>query len=191
MEHLQMFWSSFWSLHHTVRQFLLRFRGFRMLDHVGYWIRTHTWDRYHMLDISNWRNGYVWGWLDRSEGILFANMAMLVDFVELERAFEVINWDSDDDHRAAYRELREIYLWWTQDRKIEHDEFKRRSHDAYRDFQFTFIPLPGGVLRMDLSDETPERRRERNDIEAEEDRLRQKDTDMMIRLIRVRGAMWT
>jgi hypothetical protein len=191
LEHLQKALLAIWGCHHEIRQFLLRFRVFRQLDHAAYWLRTHTWDRYHMLDISNRRNGYTWGWMDRSEGILFANMAMLVDFVEKERAFEVINWESDEGHIEAAKELREIYEWWTHLRKIEHDEYERRSDAAYKDFQFTFTPLPGGMQRLDPPDETPEQRKERNAIWAEEDRLYQKDTDMMIRLIKVRGAMWT
>ena len=144
-----------------------------------------------MLDIRNRRNGYEWGWMDRSEGILFANMAMLVDFIEKERAFEVINWDSDDGHREAARELREIYEWWTQGRKIEHDEHERLADVAYKDFQFTYVPLPGGMQKLELSDETPELRKARDDVREAEDRLHQKDTDMMIRLIKVRRAMWT
>ena len=132
VEHFQKVLLVLWGCHHEIRKFLLCFRVFRWLDHAACWLRTHTWDRYHMLDIRNRRNGYEWGWMDRSEGILFANMAMLVDFIEKERAFEVINWDSDDGHREAARELREIYEWWTQGRKIEHDEHERLADVAYK-----------------------------------------------------------
>ena len=191
MKNLQRFWLAFWMLHYEIRQFLLGFRLFRMLDHAAYWFRTHTWDRYHMLDIRNRRNGYSWGWMDRSEGILFANMAMLVDFIEKERAFEVINWDSDDDHCETARELREIYEWWTHGRRIEQDEHERLATEAYKDFSYTFVPMPGGMQKMELSDETPEQRKARDDVNLEEDRLYEKDTEMMIRLIKVRGAMWT
>ena len=180
-----------WEWHHAAGQFLLRFRVFRWLDRAAYWLRTHTWDRYHMIDIRSRRNGYAWEWMDRSEGMLFAVMSMLVDFIEKERAFEVIDWDSDDGHREAARELREIYLWWTQDRKIEHDEHERLADEAYKDFQFTFTDMPGGLQRLDPPVETPEQRKARDDVQEAEDRLDQRDTDMMIRLIKVREAMWT
>lgn len=191
LEHFQKALLVLWGCHYEIRNFLLCFRVFRMLDQAAYWFRTHTWDRYHMLDIRNRRNGYSWGWMDRSEGILFANMAMLVDFVEKERAFEVIAWDADDGHREAGRELREIYEWWTHGRRIEQDEYERRSTEAYRDFRYTFVPMQGGMQKMELSDETPEQRKARDDVNLEEDRLYEKDTEMMIRLIKVRGAMWT
>jgi hypothetical protein len=180
-----------WEWHQSAAQFLFRFRVFRWLDRAAYWLRTHTWDRYHMVDIRSRRNGYAWGWMDRSEGMLFAVMAMLVAFVEQERAFQVIDWDSDDGHREAVRELREIYLWWTQDRKIEHDEHERLADEAYEGYQTTFVPMPDGMLKLVTSDETPEQRKARDDVREAEDRLDQKDTDMMIRLIKVREAMWT
>ena len=191
VEHFQKVLLVPWGCHHEIRKFLLCFRVFRWLDHAAFWLRTHTWDRYHMLDIRNRRNGYEWGWMDRREGILFANMAMLAAFIEKERAFEVINWDSDDGHREAARELREIYEWWTQGRKIEHDEHERLADVAYKDFQFTCVPLPGGMQTLELFGETPELRKARDDVREAEDRLHQKDTDMMIRLIKVRRAMWT
>ena len=190
---LKSFWQfeAVWRWYWAAGELLLRFRLFRWLDHVAYWFRTHTWDRYHMVDIRNRRNGYAWGWMDRSEGMLFAVMSMLVDFVEKERAFEVVDWDSDDEHREAAREFREIYLWWTQDRKVEHDEHERLADEAYKDFQFNFVPMPDGMQKMETPDETPEQKKSRDDVREAEDRLDQKDTDMMIRLIRVRGAMWT
>ena len=122
--------------------------------------------------------------------MLFAVMAMMVSFVEEERAFEVINWDSDDEHREAVKDLREIYLWWTHDRKIEHDEHERLADDAYKGFQTSYVSLSNGVLGMVIN-ETVEQKKERDDVQEAENRLDQKDTDMMIRLIKVREAMWT
>jgi hypothetical protein len=51
--------------------------------------------------------------------------------------------------------------------------------------------MPNGMQKMELSDETLEQRKARDDVRMEEDRLYEKDTEMMIRLIKVRGAMWT
>ena len=68
---------------------------FKYISYALYWLRAHTLDRYHMLDIRDKRNGYAWGWMDRSEGILFANMAILVSFIEDEKAFDChVDWRS-------------------------------------------------------------------------------------------------
>lgn len=169
---------SFWMGYYDVIHRLTHHQPFKAMARGLYWLRTHTWDRYHMIDIRNRRNGYAWGWLDRSEGLLFANMAMLADFIEKEHPFEMIDWDSDDPHQEAAKELREIYEWWTIRRKIEHDEHERRFDAAYEDCpSFPYEP-------------TLEQQKAHEAVQAEEEKLDQRDTDMLIRLIKVRGAMW-
>jgi hypothetical protein len=85
-----------------------------------YWLRTHTVDKYHLIDIRNARNGYAWGWIDRSDAFLFANFAILVAFVEKEFP-GCVDWDYDDDIKALAAEIKALYEWWTVGRKNEHD----------------------------------------------------------------------
>src|SRR5262245_12097023 len=96
----------------------------KRLKRALYWLRTHTINRYHMLDMRNARNGYAWGWRDRSDLFMFANFALLVDFVEKEYPGHV-DWDYDEEHRAARAEFMELYTWWTVVRKTEHDAIDR------------------------------------------------------------------
>ena len=55
---------------------------------IFYWIRTHTKDRYHILNLKEAepenRDGYRWGWLDRSEVLLISSFLVLRMFVEQE-----------------------------------------------------------------------------------------------------------
>lgn len=169
---------SFWMVYYDAIDRITRHQPFKAMARGLYWLRTHTWDRCHMIDIRNRRNGYAWGWLDRSEGLLFVNMAMLVEFVEKEHPFEMIDWDADEPHLEAAKELREIYEWWTIKRKIEHDEHEQRFDVAYEDCP----SLP--------YEPTPEQQKVHETLQVEEDKLDQKDTDMLIRLIKVRGSMW-
>ena len=137
---------------------------FRHLSHAMYWLRTHTLDRYHMLDIRNRRNGYAWGWIDRREGVLFAIMAILTDFIEKEKAFDChVEWRSAaemaaagektddsgnanrDAHAAAKKEMLEIYRWWTHDRKIEHDRYDDLLSRAFS-HPFEFERMEDGHL---------------------------------------------
>jgi hypothetical protein len=182
-----------------------------VFKHVGrflYWLKTHTYNRYHMLDIRNKKNGYSWGWLDRSEGILFANMAILVDFVEKEKAFEShVDWLSaqeagesggDDDpcgdscrnsHAAAKKEMLEIYNWWKDGRKAEHDAYDALLDKAYNS-PMTFESIGDGWSRM-LKSPTQEEIQLQDQAQEMDDNLTQKDKDMMIRLINVSDFMWT
>ena len=179
----------------------------RHISHAVYWLRAHTYDRYHMLDIRDKRNGYAWGWMDRSEGILVANMAILVGFIEEERAFDChVDWrsaaemgmSSDDGgsanrdaHAAAKKEMLEIYQWWTHDRKIAHDRYDDLLSRAYA-HPFVFEKMENGMLRLK---EEPPLTEEEKALRAQcwpmEEALEAKDEEMMIRLIKIRGYMWT
>ena len=162
-----------------------------------------------MLDIRDKRNGYAWGWMDRSEGILFANMAILVAFIEEEKAFDChVDWRSTaemtadgeegsadgaanrDAHAAAKKEMLEIYGWWTQDRKIEHDRGDALLHAAYAG-PVEFERMVDGMYRLKKFPVTEEEERLRAQCRLMEDALEAKDEEMMIRLIKIRGYMWT
>lgn len=185
------------------------FGPLRHVSRAVYWLRTHTYHRYHMLDIRSRRNGYAWGWMDRSEGILFANMAVLVGFVEEEKAFDCyVDWRSAaemaaagegadpsgnanrDAHAAAKKEMLDIYQWWTHDRKIEHDRHDDLLSRAYaRPFEFESIG--DGMSRLKKEILTKEEEELRAQCWSMEEALEAKDEEMMIRLIKVRGYMWT
>lgn len=164
---------------------------FRHISKALYWLRTHTYNRYHMLDMRNKVNGYAWGWHDRSELILFANMALLRDFIEKEKAFEChVNWDEEEHHIAAKKEMLTIYDWWTKGRAAEHKKEDELLEAAYPN-PFEFEPIPGSSMLRLKNDETPELRKLRDQCREMEDALEEKDEEMMIRLIKVRGYMWT
>lgn len=126
----------------SIRRFLDRWRPF-------YWLRTHTVDRYHLVDMRCPRNGYRWGWLDRSEGMLFAAFAILVDFVDREYP-GYVDWEHSDEMRAQRDEVMALYRWWTVERKSERD-----ADDG----------------TTDVVDD--------------------KDDEMLLRLVKVRGILWT
>jgi hypothetical protein len=139
-----------------------------------YWLRTHTYNRYHMIDIRNPRNGYKWGWFDRSEGLLFAAFAMLSDFVEKEYP-GYVDWDYDEDIRAARDEILALYKWWKIDRKIEHDADDKLTSEIYA----------GGFDGTRPSDIDHQRAMKSEKV------LEDKDQEMFIRLVKIRRAMWT
>ena len=90
----------------------------RSWDTAWYWLRTHTYDRYHILDLRN--QFYNWGWQDVSEKLLYANFNLLVEFIEGEEPFTVIDWDWDDQRSEIGWEILALYWWWKHDRAVEH-----------------------------------------------------------------------
>ncbi len=56
------------------------------------------------------------GWRDRDSIMLHAAFQILVDFVELEKPGEIVDWNSDDSHKRAWKEICDLYDWWTKSR---------------------------------------------------------------------------
>ena len=61
------------------------------------------------------------GWCDKDEVLLHAAFQILVDFVEQEKPGKVIDWNSDKEHKKAWREVRALYKWWTKKRPARKD----------------------------------------------------------------------
>jgi hypothetical protein len=131
------------------------------MTQAWYWLRTHTINRYHMVDGRSPQNGYGWGWIDRDRLLLYASFNILVDFVENEKPFEVTDWEWSEVQKHVKTELEDLYQWWKEGRAKEHAEVDK------------LLEVPGSPW-----------------IE-EQEKLNEKDNTQLHRLINVRGFMWT
>jgi hypothetical protein len=182
-----------------------RRKPFSYIGNAMYWLRTHTYNKYHMVDCRNPRNGYNWGWKDRSELFLFANIAILNDFVEKEsgldchidwRAPEEVddpdmdNWEKENRkaHAHAAKEMKEIYRWWNHDRKLEHDAYDKALDEAYKDRPLKFGELKNGLYEMEMNSPPKEVSKA---LWKMEESLDNKDNEMLDRLLKIRHYMWT
>jgi len=55
-------------------------------------------------------------WHDKDEILLHAAFQLLVDFVEKEQPDRYINWNANELHRQAWREIKSLYHWWIKKR---------------------------------------------------------------------------
>ena len=60
-------------------------------------------------------------WYDRDAILLHAAFQVLVDFMEQERPAEIVDWEHDEVHSSAWRELSQLYRWWKEERPQRHD----------------------------------------------------------------------
>jgi hypothetical protein len=88
-------------------------RAWWPFPHAWYWIRTHTYNRYHIVDLRcpTWGLEYEWGWADASERIFLAAFQVLKEFVEHEYP-GMVAWTPE-----VAAEIQELHLWWTIGRK--------------------------------------------------------------------------
>lgn len=155
------------------------------ISHALYWLRTHTYNRYHLLDLRDAEpekpEGYRWGWIDRSNSLQLACFLTLRQFVEQEEpwrpdptGYDGAALESIQAQAAAYDEIMALYRWWTVDRFVEYADWQRRSDAAHAAWK--------------ASDNDPALAKIWLDIEATENA---RDDEMLLRLMAVRHHLWT
>lgn len=146
-----------------------------------YWIRAHTFDRYHVINISG-IDGYRWGWSDADHRIELAMEKIFLEFYEKEYP-GMIEWDADTE-----REIEELYKWFTVDRK--------KMNEMMNDYACELPTLdeclkeqPGGKTYLY---DPPADRREQLAIFMEMDEaIEKKKDEMLTRLLNLRRRLWT
>lgn len=166
----------------------------RKIGYAFYWVRAHTYHRYHILDMRSPVNEYDWGWCDRDFLILAAPMNILKEFVEKEwkgvftlfmREFDP-DYGMDEEEFTRYftedcrvqNEIHDIYVWWTGGRAAEHKIFD--DMDMGLSVDFTKEPV------VKTKDEDQWKK-----YMTEDERLHKKDADMLHRLIDIKDHLWT
>ena len=56
------------------------------------------------------------GWYDKDEVLLHAAFQLLIDFIEQEKPDEIVDWNVDELHRKAWKEIKSLYNWWKKER---------------------------------------------------------------------------
>lgn len=131
-------WHSDMKKKYPIRYFLQETLVFFIKSHfiwkisrIFYWLRCHTYTKYHLIDIRDKKNNYKWGYIDPREKLLFSSFKILKDFIEKELAMDTYknlddfvknyeNTTKDDPYSThwvdAYKEIAILYKWWTVDR---------------------------------------------------------------------------
>ena len=131
------------------------------------------------------------GWHDKDELILHAAFQLLADFMEQESPDKHIDWSHDAVHRRAWKEIRDLYQWWTRKRPSRRTplEIKKITKPPLR-----FEKVAGTEFRRMV---TPDKTRYRAYYRAlrQHTRLEQKwhieDQRNLHRLIKIREFLWT
>lgn len=162
---------------------------------IFYWIRTHTKDRYHILNLKEAepenKDGYRWSWLDRSEVLLISSFLVLRMFVEqegdnpgfgnLSALIKEAEENGDlykqlDTLRAKqkdYEEIMFLYNWWVKDRFEEYKVFETTLENTYKKYKET---------RSD---------KDRDAWFEAEGAKSKREEEMLIRLVKIRNHLWT
>jgi hypothetical protein len=179
-----------------IRYTYLDLIGYR-LKNVYYWLRNHTTHRYHILDLrqpakKSEPDYYRHGWCDTDYKILYALMNLLDQYVRNELLNSYLPTEEEcksdpyppllQEQRDRKLEVLAIHTWWTVERKKdlrEYNDLLSAWHDAA-------YSKKGKLYRNSIEAEGP-----RDKLNAKEAANDEKETEMLIRLIKVRKSLWT
>jgi hypothetical protein len=184
------------------------FRWNGRLPDLWYYLKCRLWRRYHVLTVRTLPPT----WQDSDERMLHAMFHLLEEVIFKEKIFEQNGYSEDEDPtdgeswRWALGEMLALWRWWTVERPAREAEYKRRLHTwsalygrdqrAHREAHpHAYEPIEVGDTEVYPSP-APERQ---PDTEAASAHLRELDDDvrdaeddaMLVRLVKVRGYLWT
>jgi len=126
-------------------------------------------------------------WWDTDSRMLYGLMSLLIEYIEKEKAFERIEWNSDEYHKKAYEEMVAIRDWW-----LNYDNRQKEISDAltvWHDAKFT--SGEDDWIEDINREDTLEQKALSDKLHGLEGGLLQEEEEMMIRLIKIRGFLWT
>lgn len=157
----------------------------RYVTDTWYWIRCHTYNRYHVLDLRQPKKdplSYRFGWIDSDTQMVYALFNILNKFVEGELPHAYLPSEEDvakEPHllnqRNNYLEVRAIHYWWNVQRLRDAETEQNLLH-TWAESQKINDPATKQLW---------------DDLQKMENANKEKLEEMIIRLVKVRNCMWT
>lgn len=198
---------------------------------LPYWIRTHTIDKYHLVDVRQPKDSpnqyaYRWGWIEPSEKIVLAIFNIFCEFFEKEffkgfcaeerngkwvfldknfldvydelkntklneedfklsdGSFDENTFKCHEDMRDLHLEIFEIYKWW----KVDRLELCKKENEAL-ELWGNYDKNLGNYLNWTEDQKNTNRFLLKKHTDAEE-LLQREEELMLIKIIKIRGALW-
>jgi len=151
-----------------------------------YWfkVRFISKHRYHILDLTKGGNGYRHGWYDTDSRMLQACFLLLIEYVEKENPFEMIDWNVDERHKEIAAEIKYLYNWWKTDRAAKHAALAKEWESLPPEEATRFVAVEDGGFKIQIPDS-------HKVLNVKTDELDEEDNRNLQRLIKIRGFLWT
>lgn len=158
----------------------------RPIKDAWYWLKCHVLPkhRYHMLDLR--QPDYTHGWRDTDTRLLYANFNLLNEFVKYEMPNfycptpeECTNNElGNRKQRNDYFEIISLHHWWNTQRALD----SKKCADALTAWH-------DRKHKQKIFDEETERLWKEHMLHDEA--FHETETEMLIRLIKIRKTLWT
>lgn len=160
--------------------------GFKHLLRLQYFLKHLLWDRYDLIRTGLSKGQYH----DKPVLILYGMMELIVDFVEKEKCFDIVDFDCNSYWRGVGDDIKEIYDWWKDypNRQKEISVAVNNWHETKFDSRDT---TPHGILACLDTRDTEEALRYNKITDYLENKLSEEETEMLIKIVKIRDALWT
>lgn len=170
----------------TIRRWLERLPK---IGNVFYWIRCHTYNKYHLINISG-QDDYRWGWIDRDRVITLACFKVLCDYVEKES--HQIDWEWCERARENKKTMDYLYNWWKVERPRKLKEIEDFCEtDTHRPFQGDIKWDKNKDGTWSLPEPTKEEKEHTDKFIKMDQALEQEEDDNLIKLMKIRRCLWS
>lgn len=171
-------WEKFNKFKHPIRYFIFEtlpdFIYFYIKSPIKdtyWWIIHRTFDKYHIVN-----TGLKPGYYDVDTLMFHSCFSLLVRYVEEEKGLEVIDWSWDEVHKNIEKEILSLYCWY-KNREGREDRWNALNPRPFTKKTFDFD-------NKEYSDWLKK-------YGEQDDLWEQEDTDNLIRLIKIKGFLWT
>jgi len=178
-----------WWILETVPDFFNKLFVFKVkfLCSKYYWLFMHTFVRKHQYNIIRPRT-LPPSYYDARDLILHGSMEILCDFVEHQNKHGIVAWDADEGHQHVWDEANIIYDWWN-DKYLKREEaldekFPLPATDDTKPMLWIFYST------YEDTDEALEYKKILSLRREEEETWEAEEEDMLIRLAKIRLALW-
>jgi len=113
-----------------------------------------------------------------------AVFALLCEFVENNKAWDVVDWDFDLPHATAWKEMMELVHWYKEIYPNREKEFEKQRPEP----RISMDRFMNDKYREDL--DVVAYRKYLDDLMKEEERWREEDEEMLVRAIKLRPFLW-
>jgi hypothetical protein len=157
-----------------IRRFIKFYIIDRLFVNPYYALKYRFFYKFHLVKTS--LNG--WRYHDADERLLYAAMDLFIDFLDKEKPFQYVKYETDVERLKIYNTMRDIEAWW-KDYPNRLKEIDAATSDWY-DYS----------TKSELKDKDLEKRKF-EDIDLLENCLQKEEQEMLKKLIDIRFALWT
>lgn len=93
-----------------------------------WWIKYRTTHRFHVIKLNTLHPG----WWDTDSRLLHASFALLENYIERERPFHIIDWDTGDENCDNANTIHELYLWWKRYKTLDDASTIEEENERYQ-----------------------------------------------------------